>query len=52
MLLIYDDHFNPVYEQLLERCGLTGYMAATSEREGVLVVDLCGPVIIDTNPYP
>ena len=52
MLLIYDDDFNPVYEQLLERCGLTGYMAATSEREGVLVVDLCGPVIIDTNPYP
>jgi len=50
MLLIYDDGFNLVYEQLLERCSLTGYMAATSEREGVLVVDLCGPLIIDTNP--
>ena len=50
MLLIYDDDFNLVYEQLLERCGGTGYMAATVDHEGVLVVDLCSPFVIDTNP--
>jgi hypothetical protein len=50
MLLIYDEDFNLVYEHLLERCGQTGYMGATSEREGVLVVALCGAVLIDTSP--
>ena len=50
MLLIYGDDFNLVYEQLLERCGGTGYMAATVDHEGVLVVDLCSPFVIDTNP--
>ncbi len=50
MLLIYDQDFNLVYEELLDRCGRKQYMGSTIAIDGeVIVVNICERFIININ---
>jgi len=50
MLLIYDQSFNLIYEELLDRCGRNQYMGSSENIEGeVIVVNICKPFIINVN---
>lgn len=50
MLLIYDKHYNLVYERLLDRCGRTQYIGIAEDISGKsLVINLCNPFTIDFN---
>ncbi|MCP4491825.1 MAG: hypothetical protein GY820_31640 [Gammaproteobacteria bacterium] len=48
MLLIYDNKFNLVYEELLDRCGRKQYMGSTATIEGeAITVNICEPFTIN-----
>lgn len=50
MLLIYDKHYNLVYERLLDRCGRNQYIGIADDINGnSLVINLCKPFTIDFN---
>lgn len=50
MLLIYDQIFTLIYEELLDRCGRKQYMGSTSALDGeVIVVNICEPFMVNIN---
>jgi len=50
MLLVYDESFNLVYEELLKRCGRKQYTGVTQDISGnIMVINLCKPFTIDVN---